>query len=112
MIDKQTEQAMRHWTLAQPAVAAFVASQIHNVRQRDDILQEVAVAILQNYERFDPALIAFCSNSSTSQHCQKITFITQRITGLNGKSSMNTSNARHLISSKRKTITPRRDTRS
>lgn len=56
MIDKQTEKAMRHWTLAQPAVSAFIASQVHDVRQRDDLLQEVAVAILENYDRFDDSL--------------------------------------------------------
>ncbi len=53
MIDKQTETAMRHWTLAQPAVSAFIASQVHDVRQRDDLLQEVAVAILESFDRFD-----------------------------------------------------------
>ncbi len=53
MIDKQTEQAMRLWTLAQPAVSAFISSQVHDFRQRDDLLQEVAVAILENYGRFD-----------------------------------------------------------
>ena len=56
MIDKQTEQAMRQWTLAQPAVSAFIASQVHDVRQRDDILQEVAITVLEQFERFDPAL--------------------------------------------------------
>ena len=56
MIDKQTETVMRHWTLAQPAVSAFIASQVHDVRQRDDLLQEVAVAILENYSRFDDSL--------------------------------------------------------
>ena len=56
MIDKQTEQAMRLWTLAQPTVSAFIASQVHDVRQRDDLLQEVAVAILENFDRFDDSL--------------------------------------------------------
>lgn len=53
MIDKQTEKAMRHWTRAQPAVSAFIASQVHDFRQREDLLQEVAVAILENFDRFD-----------------------------------------------------------
>lgn len=53
MIDKQSEQAMRLWTLAQPTVSAFIASQVHDVRQRDDLLQEVAVAILENFDSFD-----------------------------------------------------------
>ena len=54
MIDQQTELATRQWTLAQPSVSAFVASQIQDARQRDDILQDVAVAVLENYHRFNP----------------------------------------------------------
>jgi len=53
MIDQQTEQAMRHWTLAQPSISAFIASQVTDVRQRDDLLQDVSVAILENFEDFD-----------------------------------------------------------
>lgn len=54
MIDPVTEKATRYWTLALPAVSAFVASQIQDRGQHEDILQETAVAVLKSFERYDP----------------------------------------------------------
>ena len=53
MLNHQIEQATRQWALAQPTVAAFIASMVSDFRQRDDILQDVAVAVLEHYERYD-----------------------------------------------------------
>lgn len=41
------------WTGAQPAVAAFVSSIIPNFQDADDILQNVAVAVIKNYDKYD-----------------------------------------------------------
>jgi RNA polymerase sigma-70 factor (ECF subfamily) len=41
------------WTNAQPAVAAFVSSIIPGFQDADDILQQVAVAIIKNYDKYD-----------------------------------------------------------
>lgn len=54
MIDAVTEKATRYWTSALPAVSAFVAAQIQDRGQHEDILQETAVAALKNFERYDP----------------------------------------------------------
>ena len=54
MIDPVTEKATRCWMSALPAVSAFVASQIQDRGQHEDILQETAVAVLKSFERYDP----------------------------------------------------------
>lgn len=41
------------WTNAQPAVAAFVSSIVPKLQDADDILQQVAVAIIKNYDKYD-----------------------------------------------------------
>jgi RNA polymerase sigma-70 factor (ECF subfamily) len=41
------------WTNAQPSVSAFVSSIVPNFQDADDILQQVAVAVIKNYETFD-----------------------------------------------------------
>lgn len=43
----------RLWTKAQPAVAAYIASVVIDFSVRDDILQDVAVAIVDSFEEFD-----------------------------------------------------------
>jgi len=54
-VDDRLRRVTREWTLAQPAVAAFLTAVVHDFRQRDDLLQEVAVAVLESFERYDPA---------------------------------------------------------
>lgn len=50
-----TRQAMRQWTLAQPVVSAFVHSVVRDARDRDDLLQEIAVAVLDCFAKsYDP----------------------------------------------------------
>lgn len=52
-MDDNTRQAARLWTLAQPIVSAFVTSVVRDFTARDDVLQEVAVAVLESFDRYD-----------------------------------------------------------
>ncbi|MCA9011846.1 MAG: sigma-70 family RNA polymerase sigma factor [Planctomycetaceae bacterium] len=54
-MDEKTRQATRYWTLAQPAVSAFVTSVVRDFRDRDDVLQDIAVAVVESFERWDSA---------------------------------------------------------
>lgn len=54
-MDETTRQATRHWTLAPPAVSAFIASVVRDFRDRDDVLQNVAVAVVESFESYDPS---------------------------------------------------------
>lgn len=54
-MNEQTRQAARMWALAQPAVSAFVASITRDFQDRDDVLQETAVAVLESFGRYDPS---------------------------------------------------------
>ncbi len=53
-MDQQTLQATRLWTLAQPVVSAFITSVVRDFTARDDVLQEVAVAVMESFDRYDP----------------------------------------------------------
>lgn len=53
-MDAKTRQAMRLWTLAQPVVSAFVTSVVRDFSARDDVLQEIAVAVIESIDRYDP----------------------------------------------------------
>ncbi len=48
--------AARQWTLAQPMVSAFVGSLVRDFSARDDVMQEIAVAILDSYDQYDDRL--------------------------------------------------------
>ncbi|MEZ6057052.1 MAG: sigma-70 family RNA polymerase sigma factor [Planctomycetaceae bacterium] len=52
-MDDQARQATRLWTLAQPVVSAFVTSVVRDFSSRDDVLQEVAVAVMESFDRYD-----------------------------------------------------------
>jgi RNA polymerase sigma-70 factor (ECF subfamily) len=52
-VDESTRQATRLWTLAQPAVSSFVSSVVRDFRDRDGVLQEVAVAVIESFESYD-----------------------------------------------------------
>ncbi|MEY4118533.1 MAG: hypothetical protein RLZZ116_1861, partial [Planctomycetota bacterium] len=47
-MDARTRQAFTLWTQAQPAVSAFVYALVGDARTRDEVLQDVAVAILES----------------------------------------------------------------
>ena len=53
-MDEATRQATRLWTKTQPVVSAFVASIVRDFQDRDDVLQEIAVAALDSFEKYDP----------------------------------------------------------
>lgn len=52
-MDEQARQATRLWTLAQPTVSAFIASVVRSFRDRDDVLQETAVTVIESFDRYD-----------------------------------------------------------
>ncbi|MEY3457849.1 MAG: hypothetical protein RL215_1006 [Planctomycetota bacterium] len=54
-VNENSRLVMRQWTLAQPVVSAFIGSLVRDFTDRDDVLQETAVAILESADRYDPA---------------------------------------------------------
>ena len=52
-MDERIRQATRCWTLAQPVVSAFVASVVRDFRDRDDVLQETALAVFDAFDKYD-----------------------------------------------------------
>ncbi len=48
-------EATRLWTLAVPTVSAFITSLVRDFQDRDDVLQETAVAVLESFDRYDAA---------------------------------------------------------
>jgi RNA polymerase sigma-70 factor (ECF subfamily) len=55
VMDPLARQAFADWTRAQPAVSAFVHALVADRADRDDVLQDVAVAVLEAYGSYDPA---------------------------------------------------------
>jgi RNA polymerase sigma-70 factor, ECF subfamily len=55
-VDDSTQKATRLWTLAQPVVAAFIASVVRDFRDREDVLQETALAVFKSIESYDDQL--------------------------------------------------------
>lgn len=53
-MDDKARQAARCWTMAVPSVRAFVASMVPGFADRDDVLQETAVAVMDSFDRYDP----------------------------------------------------------
>lgn len=53
-MDPRTRQAFALWTQAQPAVSAFVSALVGDRALRDEVLQDVAVAILESFDAYDP----------------------------------------------------------
>jgi len=49
-----SEHIARLWHKAQPIVGTFIASAISNRHDVEDLLQDVAVAAIQDFEKFDP----------------------------------------------------------
>ncbi len=52
-MDESTRQATRLWTLAQPKISAFVTSVVRDFHDRDDIVQDVGVAVLESFDSYD-----------------------------------------------------------
>lgn len=53
-MDEQSRQATRQWTLAQPIVSAYVTSVVRDFSARDDVLQEIAIAVIDSFRNYDP----------------------------------------------------------
>lgn len=54
-MEESTRQATRLWTLALPKVSAFVAGVVRDFKDRDDVLQEIAVAVIDSFASYDQA---------------------------------------------------------
>lgn len=52
-MDETARKATRLWTVALPTVSAFVAAVVRDFRDRDDVLQETAVAVIESFDRYD-----------------------------------------------------------
>ncbi|MEM7011679.1 MAG: sigma-70 family RNA polymerase sigma factor [Verrucomicrobiota bacterium] len=52
-MDESTRQVTRLWTLAQPRIAAFVTSMLRDFRDRDDLMQDIAVAVFESFDSYD-----------------------------------------------------------
>lgn len=52
-MDDVTRRATKLWTLALPTVSAFIAAVVRDFRDRDDVLQETAVAVMESFHRYD-----------------------------------------------------------
>ena len=52
-MDPSVLEATRLWTLAVPTVSAFVTSLVRDFQDRDDVLQETAVAVMESFDRYD-----------------------------------------------------------
>lgn len=52
-MDESTREVARLWALAQPTVSAFLGSMVPGLRDRDDILQDVAVAVIDGFGSYD-----------------------------------------------------------
>lgn len=48
-------EVTRLWTRAQPAVAACIAAVVVDFNTRDDLLQDVAVAVVDSFDEYDTA---------------------------------------------------------
>ncbi|HEY2762051.1 MAG TPA: sigma-70 family RNA polymerase sigma factor [Pirellulales bacterium] len=55
MDQESTEQLARLWTQAQPVVASYVLSLVRDFHLAEDILQQVAVILVREFEKYDPA---------------------------------------------------------
>jgi RNA polymerase sigma-70 factor (ECF subfamily) len=54
-MDERTRQAFTLWTQAQPTVSAYIHALVGDRGIRDEVLQSVALAILEHFDRYDPA---------------------------------------------------------
>ncbi len=52
-MNETRRQATRLWTVAQPVVSAFVTSVIRDFKDRDDVLQDIAVAAIESFDSYD-----------------------------------------------------------
>lgn len=53
-MDERERRALTLWTAATPSVSAFVHALLADRSERDDVLQEVALAVFESIDAFDP----------------------------------------------------------
>lgn len=53
-VDNQFLEAAKQWTRVQPVISAYVGAAVRDFAARDDLLQEIAVAVLESFDRYDP----------------------------------------------------------
>jgi RNA polymerase sigma-70 factor (ECF subfamily) len=53
MRQQTSEQLARLWTESQPVVAAFILSAVPDFHQAEDVLQQVAVVLVREFDKFD-----------------------------------------------------------
>lgn len=54
-MDESAADFTRLWTTALPKVSAFVGSMVFEASDREDVLQDCAMAAVTSFERFDPS---------------------------------------------------------
>lgn len=52
-MDDSQKEFTKLWTASLPKVSAFVASMVHDFTDRDDVLQDCAVAAMTSFDRYD-----------------------------------------------------------
>ena len=55
MTSKEVEELAANWTRARRTVAAFVRTLVTNFHESEEVLQRVAVKLVQKYEQYDPS---------------------------------------------------------
>jgi RNA polymerase sigma-70 factor, ECF subfamily len=54
MDQQHSEQLARLWTECQPVVGAYILSLIPDFHQAEDVLQQVAVLLVREFDKYDP----------------------------------------------------------
>jgi RNA polymerase sigma-70 factor, ECF subfamily len=54
MTPEQYEQLAAQWTAAQRTIAVFVQALVPDFHEAEEVLQQVAVALVRKYEQYDP----------------------------------------------------------
>ena len=82
MDQKSTEQLARLWTQSQSVVSSYVLSLVRDFHLAEDILQQVAVILVREFEKYDPSRpflpwalgfaknVALKSRAQSGQGCQ------------------------------------------
>ena len=55
MVEESMRNALRQWTIVQPIVSSFVSAMVRDYTARDDLMQDIAIAILESHDRYDPS---------------------------------------------------------
>lgn len=53
-IDERTRKVTRLWAQAQPKVSAFVTAVVRDFGDRDDLIQDIAVAVYESFDSYNP----------------------------------------------------------